>query len=247
MPTQWTLELTRAPERPMGRRFDVLHAIACSVFERQDSRHDDGEKNFTIRTDPNNGRRLTLTWLDDRTGPPASHPLHALQVGDEKIPVTVTRQKITGYDEIETAPVVTDLTLSVHTPALFKHNNHNYPLPDPYVMFSSLARRYQAYRPETGQDSETVRELGRSVMVTEHRIRTERFSWHGRIDSGFAGQIGLRLMPRAAPGIRRAYTTLGLFAGIAGIGRGTTHGLGATSVGVRRVTADSGTARVSRT
>lgn len=232
MPTQWTLELARAPERPMVRRFDVLHAIACSVFEHPDSRHNSAEKSFAVRADPRNDRRLTLVWLDDHARPPEDLP-DALQVGAEKIPAAMIHETVTAYEEIEAARLVTDLDLSVHTPALFKHNNHNYPLPDPYVMFSSLARRYQAHQPKAGLDVDVVRELGRSVMVTDHRIRTERFSWHGRPDAGFTGQIGFRLAAQASPEIRRAYTTLGLFAGIAGIGRGTTHGLGASIVNHR--------------
>jgi len=102
-------------------------------------------------------------------------------------------------------------------------------LADPYVMFSSLARRYRSHHPDAEFTDDIIRELGRSVMVTEHRIQTEWFSWHGRTDLGFTGRIGFRLAPRTDREIRRAYTALGHFADIAGIGRGTTHGLGATT------------------
>jgi hypothetical protein len=52
-------------------------------------------------------------------------------------------------------------------------------------------------------------------MVVRHRIKTERFSWHGRTDSGFTGEVAFQLAPGTGPEIRRAVTTLGTFAGIA--------------------------------
>jgi CRISPR-associated endoribonuclease Cas6 len=229
MPRQWTLELAAEPERPMGRRFDVLHAIACSVFERPDAEHDANEKAFTVRTGPRGPRTISLTWLDDRNVP-AVRPPKLILVGDEKIPLADVRESAYGYHEIEAGPITTELGFTVSTPALFRHNGHNYLLPDPYITFASLARRYRIYRPETGPGDDLIRELGRTIMVAGHRIRTERFSWHGRTDSGFTGEVRFTLGAEAGRQAREAFGRLGAFAQIAGIGRGTTHGLGATTV-----------------
>jgi CRISPR-associated endoribonuclease Cas6 len=232
MPRQWTLELAAEPERPMGWRFDVLHAIACSVFEQPDGRHDSNEKAFAVRTGLHSTRTIVLTWLDDLNVPVAGPP-ELILVGDEKIPLAGIQETAYGYDEIEAGPITTELGFTVSTPALFKHHGHNYPLPDPYITFASLARRYRTYRPETGPDDDLIRELGRTIMIVRHRIKTERFSWHGRTDSGFTGEVEFTLGAGAGRQAREAFGRLGTFAGIAGIGRGTTHGLGATTVRTR--------------
>ena len=140
---------------------------------------------------------------------------------------------------IETAPVPAEFRFRVWTPAQFRHHGLHYLLPDPYITFASPARRYRTYRPEAHLDDDLIRELGRTVMVVGRRIRTELFSWHDRTDSGFLGVFSVRLSAEATTRARRAFGTLGAFAGIAGLGRGatavtaagfTTHGLGATDV-----------------
>lgn len=232
MPLCWTLELAEEPTRPLRWRFDVLHAIACVFFEGSGAGHEANDKGFSVRLGAS-GRLLVLTWLDDRR-PPLVRVPEKLHVADEEIAVASAGMRAVGYEEIESAPVGVYQRFEVETPALFRHNGNNYPLPDPHVMFASLARRYRVFRPRTGPDDEVVRELGRAVTVLRHRIRTERFSWHGHTDSGFVGQVDFGLA-RSAPGeLSRAFTTLGAFAGIAGIGRGTTHGLGATTVSTGR-------------
>jgi hypothetical protein len=229
MPKQWSLELAAAPQRPVRWRFDVLHAIACSVFEKPNSGHGANEKPFTVRTGEHDTRTIVLTWLDDRNVPIVRLP-ELIVVGDEKIPLATIQESAYGYDEIEAASTTTGLGFTVSTPALFKHHGYNYALPDPYVTFASLARRYRAYRPETGPDDDLIRELGRTVMIVRHRIKTERFSWHGHTDFGFTGDVEFTLGATADHQTREAFGTLGAFAGVAGMGRGTTHGLGATTV-----------------
>jgi CRISPR/Cas system endoribonuclease Cas6 (RAMP superfamily) len=210
----------------MGWRFDVLHAIACSVFERPGDTHDAGDKAFSVRA---GHRTITLAWLDTAAPQKILLPDEVL-VGDERIRAAGVRETVRRYEAIEAHATVPELDFAVSTPTLFRHNGHNYPLPDPYVAFAGLARRYRTYRPNADMGSEVVKELGRSVMVVRHRLKTEQFSWHGRTDSGFVGTFTFRLGPQASPHARKAFTTLGTFAAIAGLGRGTTHGLGATSV-----------------
>lgn len=210
----------------MGWRFDVLHAIACSVFERPSDAHDAGDKAFTVRAAR---KAITLAWLDAAASPEILIPTEVL-VGDERIRVASVDETVHHYEAIESRALVTELDFAVSTPTLFKHNGHNYPLPDPYVVFAGLARRYGTYRPDAEVDSDVVKELGRNVAVIRHRVKTEQFSWHGRTDSGFVGTFTFRVGPQASPRARKAFTTLATFAGIAGLGRGTTHGLGATTV-----------------
>ncbi|SEG48811.1 CRISPR-associated protein, Cas6 family [Thermomonospora echinospora] len=229
MPVSWGLELAGQPSRPLRWRFDVLHAIACRFFEGPDAVHEANEKCFSVRVGEN-GRRVVLTWLDDRAVPQVVIP-GRLQVGsDEEIAVAAAERTAVGFEDIETGPVRTRWRLMVQTPALFRHHGLNYPLPDPQVMFAGLARRYRALRPDAAPDEEVVRQMGRRVATLRYRLRTERFSWHGRTDAGFVGQVELGLARSATTEAARAFTTLGIFAGLAGLGRGTTHGLGSTVV-----------------
>ena len=226
MPLCWTIELTEAPRRPLAWRFDVLHAVACGFFSEREDRHAANDKPFTAQL--TGDRSLRLIWLDDRNVPRIGDR-EKLHVGEQEIAVAGTHRTTVPYEDIETGPLTTALRWVVRTPALFRHNGHNYPLPDPYVVFASLARRYRLYRPGTLND-DTIRSLGKSVVITHHRIRTRRFSWHGHTDSGFTGDVGFGIDRSAPPHLRQAFTTLSRFADLAGIGRGTTHGLGATSV-----------------
>lgn len=226
----WRIELAAEPARPMGWRFDVLHAIACSVFERPGDAHDAGDKPFTVRA---SRQAITLAWLDATASPEVVIPADVL-IGDERIPVASVDETTHHYEAIESRRPVTELEFAVSTPTLFKHNGHNYPLPDPYVVFAGLARRYGTYRPNAEVDGDVVKELGRNVAVIRLRVKTEQFSWHGRTDSGFVGTFTFRLGPRTSPRAKKAFTTLATFAGIAGLGRGTTHGLGATTVTTSR-------------
>jgi hypothetical protein len=228
MPLRWTLELAEEPKRPLTWRFDVLHAIACRFFAEQEDRHAANDKSFSVSL-ADSRRSLRLIWLDDRTDPPVEPP-EKVQVGDEEIAVASAKPDRVGYEEIEQSPAATGLRFTVVTPALFRHNGYTYPLPDPYVTFASLARRHRTYRPGGELSDDAIRDLGRAVRVTRHRIRTQRFSWHGHTDSGFTGEVEFGLAPSAPAELRRAFTTLGAFAELAGIGRGTTHGLGATFV-----------------
>ncbi|RKS68245.1 CRISPR-associated endoribonuclease Cas6 [Actinomadura pelletieri DSM 43383] len=228
MPRQWILNLAAEPQRPLAWRFDVLHAIACAVFEQSGSAHDAADKPFAVRTHADHPRQITLTWLDDRK-PPAPHIPERVEVGDETIPVADVLETTHGYDQIESTPPTIELRFVMWTPTLFRHNGHNYPLPDPYVTFASLARRYRTYRPHRALDDDITKELAKSTMVAWHRIKTQRFSWHGRTDSGFTGHVAFRIAARAERPIHKMFGTLGAFAELAGMGRGTTHGLGATT------------------
>lgn len=230
MPVSWQLELAMQPKRPLRRRFDVLHAIACRFFEGPGVHHEAGEKCFAIRLDrPQDDRLLRLTWLNDHVSPAVEIP-EKLQVGEEMIPIASVQQSELSFTAIESVRLQTSWRLRVETPALFRHHGLNYLLPDPQVMFAGLSRRHRSLSPDTSPDDDLVRQLGRLVAVVRHELRTERFSWHGRTDAGFVGVVELGLSRAASAEATRAFTTLGSFAGVAGLGRGTTHGLGAVTM-----------------
>ncbi|MCX9189829.1 hypothetical protein C3Y87_00005, partial [Carbonactinospora thermoautotrophica] len=63
-----------------------------------------------------------------------------------------------------------------------------------------------------------------------HALRPRPFTWHGRVSVGSTGTVTSHIPRHTPPPPAAAFTTLSLFAGLAGLGRGTTHGLGAVTV-----------------
>ncbi|KWX00142.1 hypothetical protein TH66_14610 [Carbonactinospora thermoautotrophica] len=234
MPTRWTIDLAEDPGDPLHTRYDAVHGIACALLEHPHSDHTATTKPFAARVTPTPGGlaagpRITLTWLTDP--PPAVTIPAALPVGPWRVPVVATGQEIIPYPALEAAPVAYRVRFDVTSPAVFHHHGRDYPLPDPHITYTSLARRYLALRGATGTlTPEQARELAKTVTVRDHDIRTRPFTWHGRVSVGFTGTVTFHI-PRDTPHpLAAAFTTLSLFAGLAGLGRGTTHGLGAVTV-----------------
>jgi CRISPR/Cas system endoribonuclease Cas6 (RAMP superfamily) len=55
-------------------------------------------------------------------------------------------------------------------------------------------------------------------------------TWHGQRTAGFVGTVVFGLSAKASAQTGRLFATLSRFAGYAGLGHGTTHGLGAVNV-----------------
>ena len=70
----------------------------------------------------------------------------------------------------------------------------------------------------------------RTALLYAHDIHTEPYVWHGARSAGFIGTVSLGLPRSASPGAYRLFATLNGFALIAGLGHGTTHGLGAVDL-----------------
>lgn len=229
MPTQWTLDLSLTKPVDERYRHDVLHALACMFFEQPDDNHDADIKPFTVRLDPPTatGSRLTLTWLRPDPPPTAAVPT-ALRLGPHQTDVTAFRS--TKIPLTVDAPVGNRrVTFDVRSPATFRHNGSDYPLPDPYLTFSGLARRLLATNPAS-INADHARTLARSIIVHDHDIQTRPFLWHGNPTTGFIGPVTFGIPTTTTPDNRRLFAILNNFAPAAGIGRGTTHGLGAVNV-----------------
>ncbi len=117
---------------------------------------------------------------------------------------------------------------------LFSRNGADYPLPDPQVVFGGLARRLVAAEPAASglASDQAVRAVLAAVRIYRCDVRTERVSWEGQVTAGFVGSVVFGLSARTGPDGAALFGALSRFAAFAGLGRGTTHGLGAVDVTV---------------
>ena len=149
----------------------------------------------------------------------------AVRFGPRTVPVlasTVERVPLAALTDSDRPERV---RFDVLSPALFSRNGTDYPLPDPRVVYASLARRLAG---ATGPPQ--VRELAGAVRLYRHDIHTEPVTWHGQRTAGFVGTVVFGLSAKASAQTARLFATLSRFAGYAGLGHGTTHGLGAVNV-----------------
>jgi hypothetical protein len=227
MPTQWTFDLALTTELADEYRYNVLHALACAFFEQADSDHESESKPFVVRlAGPTpNGSRLTLTWLPDDPPPAAVIPAK-LRLGPHHVEVTALHMHTIPLAGLGAGASASRVRYSTLSPTKFRHHGRDYPLPDPYLIYTTLLRRYRALHPHTGEHHPAP-ELPRNVVIYQHDIRTQHFTWHGRRSAGFVGTVTFGLLHTCSDHDRRLFTALNHLAAIAGIGHGTTHGLGA--------------------
>jgi len=249
MPTKWTLDLTLTAALSDDYRYDVLHGIACAFFEQPASDHDAEHKPFSVRLSAPTptGARLELAWLPD-TPPPATAVPATLRLGPHQADITAFDVRKVPLASLGADSGVSRVRYRTMSPVKYRHHGRDYPLPDPYLTYSSLIRRYLALAPEPPRqfDAGSIRELPRSVVVYGHDIRTQAFTWHGRRSAGFVGWVSFGLPHDCSPLARRLFATVNDLAAIAGIGHGTTHGLGAVETNNRPVPAAARTGPPAR-
>ncbi|GGM66662.1 hypothetical protein GCM10011608_59980 [Micromonospora sonchi] len=208
---------------------DHLHALACQIFEDASEAHHADDKPFTARLlgPPDKCVGVVLNWLPDTSPPVAALP-ERLRFGAHWCEVTGAQMRRIPLDRLADTAQGRRVRLAVVTPAKFRQHGRDYPLPDPYLIYSTLARRFRSAGGQAADDD--VRDLSRSALLYAHDIHTEKYRWHGTTSAGFIGTIALGLPRTATPSASRLFAILNGFAVIAGLGHGTTHGLGAVDV-----------------
>jgi len=213
---------------------DRLHAVACGMLETADGGHADGDKPFAVRpllpaSGDVAGWELGLCWLVEQPPPrPVGDGMTAVRFGPRTVSVlasTVERVPLATLTDVARPERV---MFDVLSPALFSRSGSDYPLPDPRLVYAGLGRRLAGV---AGPDQ--VRELAGAVRLYRHDIRTEPVSWHGQRTAGFIGTVVFGLSGKASTETARLFAMLSRFAGYAGLGHGTTHGLGAVNVVVQ--------------
>lgn len=235
MPTQWTLDLAGSVDLSRSSQPDILHAVCCAFFGERDQDHALADKPFSTRSVGQQQAitALAMTWLPDTTPPTVNVPAQ-IRLGNATRAVNGMRRRVTPADRLGQHLNGRRIRFTVSTPAHLRHHGRDYPLPDPYLIYTSLARRHSTAFPKI-DIAEQARDLARAVVVYEHDIHTESFTWHGTRGAGFVGAVTFGIPAASNAATRALFNTLNGFANFAGIGHGTTHGLGATTAEVPAV------------
>lgn len=209
---------------------DQLHGLACSLLEGARADHQSAHKAFTVwplRQSPTGQvLRLTLLGAGNQTG----HPLTTrLRLGSQIFGVAERQDLYTPFEALFDTPPRSSVTLSFETPTYFSRNGRDLPLPDPVLVFGSLARRWNLYVPQHLRfDDDSVRALTKSIVLTDARIDVVAAKAAHRMHrAGFIGTASFEVIEKG----RATEAILGVLSNSAeylGVGAQTTRGFGVT-------------------
>lgn len=223
-----------------------IHRLACYLLEPPHAReHRLQDKPFSVwppfvstqRSDKMDLITLRLNWL--AIGPPPVDALHErlrrtphLGSGVPLVPVDIDVRELSFVELIAGAPA-TVCDVAFLSPTLFSRNGRRFPLPDPVVALSGLARRWNvlagASDPAFVVGREHVEAVVSSVVVEACVISTV-VTQSPIEQTGFVGDVRFALTPGAGSAAAELFAGMWRFASLAGVGRGTTYGLGAVEV-----------------
>ncbi|MBS3967032.1 MAG: CRISPR-associated endoribonuclease Cas6 [Truepera sp.] len=131
---------------------------------------------------------------------------------------------VSTYPRLFQGQAVHSLGLQFASPTFFRRQGSSYPLPEPRLVFDSLAQRWNAFAPvkvppelsETWERMTIARFQGRSQFIQPNA---------GERGVGFAGRVVYHL-PAASPQEAQWMQALGRFAFYAGVGAKTSLGFG---------------------
>lgn len=116
-------------------------------------------------------------------------------------------------------------TLRLASPTTFRTGGHHMPFPLPHLVFGSLLQRWNAYAP-VALPKETHRFAAEAMAVTRYRLHTRSVPLKaGGLRIGAVGEVTYRALPYDRYWMS-VLQSLAAFARFAGIGAGTTMGLG---------------------
>lgn len=230
------LELVLASERPVHETADRLHGLACALLEGEGADHTAGAKPFTVwplrSTAP--GRSglpaqllLRLNWLPD-TPVPANHQRRPeLRLGGTTLQILRRHERAVPYAALAAAPASSRVVLRFHTATYFSRNGRDFPLPDPILVFQSLARRWNAHCPEPLRiEAELTDRLLSELVVSAAQVETTAHAAaHRQERVGFVGQVEFALL-RGTGDTRATLAALAASAPYLGVGAQTTRGFG---------------------
>lgn len=121
-----------------------------------------------------------------------------------------------------------EITLRFDSPVCFRRDSFDYPLPEPMLIFFSLADKWQQSEMPLPLDRATVKELAAHIYPTDWSGRTQRVYFNRNSGlSGFTGFYTFSLR-ELKPSARCLFLLLAQFAAFSGTGRMTTQGFGKT-------------------
>ncbi|MDT9692643.1 CRISPR system precrRNA processing endoribonuclease RAMP protein Cas6 [Streptomyces sp. P9(2023)] len=237
MPTTWHLHL-RA-ERPVERQVTPaqLHGLACALLEGLGADHHGQTKPFSVTPlmqaphAPGHAL-LTLGWLDDRTVPPLQKRAgEQVRLGGQLFTIEDIHAQGAPYAALLALPRAERVSMDFLSVTHFTRKGRWIPLPDPELLYTGLARRWNAYA-ETPLPPPLITELRETVLLTAHDVKSAPVDIGQAHRIGFLGHATFTLPRTARPEVASAFTALSHFAELAGTGAQTTHGLGWTTISV---------------
>ncbi|MFD5574684.1 CRISPR system precrRNA processing endoribonuclease RAMP protein Cas6 [Streptomyces cadmiisoli] len=243
MPTLWHLTLRAA--HPTRREITPaqLHGLACTLLEEPRHTHHAANKPWSVSPlfaapEPHTAV-LRIGWLDDTRHPGETLTEgRELRLGNQHFTLSEAAAEHAPYDALLAAGPATHAELHAVTPTYFSRNGTQYPLPDPHLIYGSLARRWNTHAPPNLNIPDTaLREMHKHLAVSAHNIATQPVNLTTTATrTGYTGHCTLTLTGTPPPAATTTFTALSLYAHTAGIGAQTTHGCGHTQVTVTALT-----------
>jgi len=177
---------------------------------------------------------LVLNLLDNSIFPKLARRLFFPEEGSLEVAgvrvrlVSVKPLEVVTYSDLLKGGAEKDLLLNFLSPTAFKRGVADYPLPDPYLVFSSLLRRWNAFSPRK-LPTDLYGVLKERVHLSGCWIKTRKVEVAERAKfTGFTGRVLFYLDLEGEP--LRQVNALARLASFAGVGRKTTMGFGTVKV-----------------
>ncbi|WP_407286466.1 CRISPR system precrRNA processing endoribonuclease RAMP protein Cas6 [Streptomyces sp. BP-8] len=235
MPTRWQLLLRPTdPIRSTHIPPAQLHGLACRLLEGASADHHSQTKPFAITPvveapHAPGYATLALNWLDDHTTPPLDTLRgEHIRLGSQFFTVEDVQGSSAPYAALQALPATRRVTLNFLSVTYFTRSGRWIPLPDPELLYTGLARRWNTFAPQTFPDPLTT-SLRETVRLTAHELHSAPADLGPASRTGFTGQATFTLPHSAPDDLASAFTALSAYAEAAGIGAQTTHGLGWTT------------------
>lgn len=236
MPQRWHLLLH--PEHATRRQRATpahLHGLACHLLEGAGADHHRQTKPFSVTplveaTGAPRCATFTLGWLDDRTIPPLEKLVgEPVRLGSQHFTVQDVRGEGAPYAALLSLPTARRAAMDFLSVTYFSRNGRWIPLPDPELVYGSLARRWNAFADHPVPDG-VLADLLAGVAVSSHDVASAPVEIGPGHRIGFRGHASFTLPRPNSAAVASAFTALSSFAELAGVGAQTTHGLGWTRV-----------------
>ncbi|MDT0616210.1 CRISPR system precrRNA processing endoribonuclease RAMP protein Cas6 [Streptomyces lancefieldiae] len=243
MPTLWHLTLHAA--HPARREVTPaqLHGLACTLLEEPRHDHHAANKPWSVSPlfaapEPQTAV-LRIGWLDDtRHLGDVFKEGRELPLGSQRFTLTEAAAEHAPYEALLAAGPATHAEFQAVTPTYFSRNGTQYPLPDPQLLYGSLARRWNTHAPlDLNIPDTALRELRAHLALSAHDIATRPVHLTATAPrTGYTGHCTFTLTGTPPSAVTATFTALSLYAHTAGIGAQTTHGCGHTQVTVTALT-----------
>jgi CRISPR-associated endoribonuclease Cas6 len=232
---------TSAPVSPSSLKPKVIHGILFSLFSKEVGEffHSPIVKPFSLfcplcfksNKEEIHSFTLEVNLLDFSLFPYLSREL--LIRSDREFSVEGVKAKFQSmkaiksatYEEIlENGFQTKDLIIDFLTPTTFKKGKYDFILPEPYLIFKNLIKRWNAFSPRK-IDYQLLQYVKENIIVAGCWIKSQKteISPKAKI-TGFTGRVFLYATKEAEE--NRLLNALLQFAEFSGIGRKTTMGFG---------------------